>query len=163
MACWRDDNKALSHKIASLETKLLKASSKDGNSNKSQGQDNGGMDWLDLDLSQYRLSRHQVSGWSPFAMLYGQEATTPSILGPPLIEVDASVNPETHVKDLTNQIIDIQATAYSNAYKVKALELLPSNAARAPLPEYQVGDLVLYYQNCTGGQAHKLYSLWVGP
>ncbi|KAJ9049707.1 hypothetical protein DSO57_1021733 [Entomophthora muscae] len=31
------------------------------------------------------------------------------------------------------------------------------------LPEYQIGDLVLYYQNCTGGRAHKLDSLWVGP
>ncbi|KAJ9088872.1 hypothetical protein DSO57_1018707 [Entomophthora muscae] len=60
-------------------------------------------------------------------------------------------------------IIDIQATAYSTAYKVKALELTSSNASRAPLPEYQVGDLVLYYQNSTGGCAHKLDSLWVGP
>ncbi|KAJ9053838.1 hypothetical protein DSO57_1020431 [Entomophthora muscae] len=41
MACWRDDNKALSHKIASLEAKLLKALSQKGTSNKSQGQDNG--------------------------------------------------------------------------------------------------------------------------
>ncbi|KAJ9081756.1 hypothetical protein DSO57_1011350 [Entomophthora muscae] len=54
-------------------------------------------------------------------------------------------------------------TAYSTSYKVKALELFSSNASRAPLPEYQVGDLVLYYQNCTGGCAHKLESLWVGP
>ncbi|KAJ9084687.1 hypothetical protein DSO57_1021719 [Entomophthora muscae] len=60
---------------------------------------------------------------------------TPSILGPPLIKFDASANPEAHVKDLNNCIIDIQAIAYSNAYKVKALELIPSNAARAPLPE----------------------------
>ncbi|KAJ9051506.1 hypothetical protein DSO57_1003858 [Entomophthora muscae] len=40
MACWRDDNKVLSHKIASLEAKLLKALSQEGNSNKSQRQDN---------------------------------------------------------------------------------------------------------------------------
>ncbi|KAJ9059226.1 hypothetical protein DSO57_1004540 [Entomophthora muscae] len=53
MACWRDDNKALSHKIASLETKIFKALSKEGNGNKSQGQDNDGMDWLDLDPSKY--------------------------------------------------------------------------------------------------------------
>ncbi|KAJ9083557.1 hypothetical protein DSO57_1033602 [Entomophthora muscae] len=52
MARWRDDNKVLSKKIASLETKLLEASSQEGNSNKSQGQDNGRMDWLSLDLSQ---------------------------------------------------------------------------------------------------------------
>ncbi|KAJ9090618.1 hypothetical protein DSO57_1000469 [Entomophthora muscae] len=50
---WRDDNKVLSHKIASLETKLLEALSKEGNDNKSQGQDNGRMDWLDLDLSHF--------------------------------------------------------------------------------------------------------------
>ncbi|KAJ9072673.1 hypothetical protein DSO57_1024927 [Entomophthora muscae] len=52
MAHWRDDNKVLSEKIASLEEKLLKALSQEGNSNKSQGQDNGRMDWLGLDLSQ---------------------------------------------------------------------------------------------------------------
>ncbi|KAJ9080158.1 hypothetical protein DSO57_1028020 [Entomophthora muscae] len=40
MACWRDDNKALSHKIASLEAMLLKTLSQEGNDNKSQGQDN---------------------------------------------------------------------------------------------------------------------------
>ncbi|KAJ9056785.1 hypothetical protein DSO57_1029504 [Entomophthora muscae] len=51
MACWWDDNKVLSKKIASLEAKLLEAFSQEGNSNKSQGQDNGRMDWLGLDLS----------------------------------------------------------------------------------------------------------------
>ncbi|KAJ9072594.1 hypothetical protein DSO57_1025974 [Entomophthora muscae] len=52
MARWRDDNKVLSEKIASLEEKLLKALSQEVNSNKSQGQDNGRMDWLGLDPSQ---------------------------------------------------------------------------------------------------------------
>ncbi|KAJ9067993.1 hypothetical protein DSO57_1033256 [Entomophthora muscae] len=52
MARWRDDNKVLSKKIASLEAKLLEALSQEGNSNKSQGQDNGRMDWLGLDPSQ---------------------------------------------------------------------------------------------------------------
>ncbi|KAJ9083854.1 hypothetical protein DSO57_1030377 [Entomophthora muscae] len=51
MARWRDNNKVLSNKIASLEAKLLKALSQEGNSNKSQGQDNGRMDWLGLDPS----------------------------------------------------------------------------------------------------------------
>ncbi|KAJ9070219.1 hypothetical protein DSO57_1010704 [Entomophthora muscae] len=44
MACWWDDNKVLSEKIASLEAKLFKALSQ-------EGQDNGRMDWLGLDLS----------------------------------------------------------------------------------------------------------------
>ncbi|KAJ9085896.1 hypothetical protein DSO57_1009475 [Entomophthora muscae] len=57
MARWQDENKVLSHKIPSLETNLHKASSKEDNGNKSQGQDNGGMDWLDLDPSQWPLSR----------------------------------------------------------------------------------------------------------
>ncbi|KAJ9089935.1 hypothetical protein DSO57_1008033 [Entomophthora muscae] len=87
-------------------------------------------------------------------MLYRREATTPSILGPSFIEVDVSANPEAHVKDLTNCIINIQATTYSTAYKVKTLELSPSNASRALLPGYQ---------NFTGGRAYKLESLWVGP
>ncbi|KAJ9054640.1 hypothetical protein DSO57_1012070 [Entomophthora muscae] len=43
------------------------------------------------------------------------------------------------------------------------LKLSLSNAARALLHKYQIDDLVLYYQNCTGGRAHKLDSLWVGP
>ncbi|KAJ9089603.1 hypothetical protein DSO57_1011202 [Entomophthora muscae] len=59
MARWRDDNKVLSHKIASLETKLFKALSKEGNGNKIQGQDNDGMDWLDLDLPQTHASKAQ--------------------------------------------------------------------------------------------------------
>ncbi|KAJ9061824.1 hypothetical protein DSO57_1016759 [Entomophthora muscae] len=40
MAYWRDDNRVLSHKIASLEAKLLKALSQEGTGNKSQGQNN---------------------------------------------------------------------------------------------------------------------------
>ncbi|KAJ9079197.1 hypothetical protein DSO57_1037923 [Entomophthora muscae] len=41
--------------------------------------------------------------------------------------------------------------------------VFPSNVSRAPLPELQVSDLVIYHQNCIGGGAHKLDSLWVGP
>ncbi|KAJ9067250.1 hypothetical protein DSO57_1001361 [Entomophthora muscae] len=52
MACWQDENKVLSHKIASLEAKILKALSQETNGNKSQGQDNGKLDWLDLNPSQ---------------------------------------------------------------------------------------------------------------
>ncbi|KAJ9060758.1 hypothetical protein DSO57_1027400 [Entomophthora muscae] len=48
MACWWDDNKVLSHKIAPLEAKLLKALSQ-------EGQDNGRMDWLGLDPSHSPL------------------------------------------------------------------------------------------------------------
>ncbi|KAJ9065946.1 hypothetical protein DSO57_1014566 [Entomophthora muscae] len=51
MACWWDNNKALAHKIASLEKKLLEALSQEGNSNKSHRQDNDKLDWLYLDLS----------------------------------------------------------------------------------------------------------------
>ncbi|KAJ9077423.1 hypothetical protein DSO57_1016877 [Entomophthora muscae] len=40
MSCWQDDNKVLSHKIASLEAKLLEFLSQEGNGNKRQGQDN---------------------------------------------------------------------------------------------------------------------------
>ncbi|KAJ9066390.1 hypothetical protein DSO57_1009918 [Entomophthora muscae] len=50
MACWRDDNKVLSDNIASLEAKLLKNLPR-----KSQGQNNGRMDWLGLDPSQLAL------------------------------------------------------------------------------------------------------------
>ncbi|KAJ9066957.1 hypothetical protein DSO57_1004719 [Entomophthora muscae] len=39
---------------------------------------------------------------------------------------------------------------YVSAYKTKALELTPSNVGCAPLPEFQVGDLVLYYQHGVG-------------
>ncbi|KAJ9054886.1 hypothetical protein DSO57_1009816 [Entomophthora muscae] len=51
MGCWWDDNKALAHKIASLETKLLEALSQEGSSNKSHRQNDGKLDGLDLDLS----------------------------------------------------------------------------------------------------------------
>ncbi|KAJ9089793.1 hypothetical protein DSO57_1009293 [Entomophthora muscae] len=62
MACWQDDNKVLSKKIASLEAKLLKALSQEGNSNKSQGQDNGRMDWLGLDPSHILSTKAVVMG-----------------------------------------------------------------------------------------------------
>ncbi|KAJ9065657.1 hypothetical protein DSO57_1017230 [Entomophthora muscae] len=55
MACWQDDNKVLSHNIATLEAKLLKALSQEGNDNKSQGQDNSKLDWLDLEPSDLFL------------------------------------------------------------------------------------------------------------
>ncbi|KAJ9081062.1 hypothetical protein DSO57_1018532 [Entomophthora muscae] len=51
MARWRDDNKVLPKKINSLEAKLLKALSQ-------EGQDNGRMDWLGLDLSQSLYQLH---------------------------------------------------------------------------------------------------------
>ncbi|KAJ9083738.1 hypothetical protein DSO57_1031758 [Entomophthora muscae] len=54
MACWRDDNKVLSHKIASMKAKLLEAFSQKGNGNKIQGQDN------DLDLSQEPRPKRQL-------------------------------------------------------------------------------------------------------
>ena len=66
------------------------------------------------------------------------------------------------MKELVNQVIDIQATSYFTAYKTKTLELSPSNASCSPVPELQLGDRVLYYQNCVGGCAHKLDSLWGG-
>ncbi|KAJ9051901.1 hypothetical protein DSO57_1039431, partial [Entomophthora muscae] len=47
--------------------------------------------------------------------------------------------------------------------KTKALELTPSNSRCAPLPVFQVGDMVLYYQHQVGGRAHKSDSLWIGP
>ncbi|KAJ9074356.1 hypothetical protein DSO57_1007205 [Entomophthora muscae] len=62
MTCWQDDNKVLSKKIASLEAKLFKALSQEGNSNKSQGQDNGRMDWLGLDLSQEAVGISFIAG-----------------------------------------------------------------------------------------------------
>ncbi|KAJ9060252.1 hypothetical protein DSO57_1032859 [Entomophthora muscae] len=52
MACWQDDNKVLSQKIASLEAKILESLSQEVNGNKIQGQDNDKFDWLDLDPSQ---------------------------------------------------------------------------------------------------------------
>ncbi|KAJ9058595.1 hypothetical protein DSO57_1010825 [Entomophthora muscae] len=65
MVRWKDDNKVLSHKIASLETKHLKALSKEGNDNKSQGQDNGRMVWLDLDPSYINEQPDFGGGDSP--------------------------------------------------------------------------------------------------
>ncbi|KAJ9072359.1 hypothetical protein DSO57_1028404 [Entomophthora muscae] len=73
------------------------------------------------------------------------------------------MNPDNHIKDLLNRIIDIQATAYTSAYKTKMLELSPNNTGRSPLPEFNVCNHVLYYQHRVGGCAQKLDSLWIGP
>ena len=95
-------------------------------------------------------------------MLYGREATTPSLMLP-LVESEDPLQPELHVKKLASKIISLQADAYTSAYKTKTIELNVDNSTRAPLPEFNVGDLVLYYQNRVGGRAHKLDSLWIGP
>ncbi|KAJ9065176.1 hypothetical protein DSO57_1022477 [Entomophthora muscae] len=81
--------------------------------------------FLPDDLFAYRLTKHQVTKKSLFTMLYGHEAAIPSILGPPLVEFDAAVNPEN------------DAYAYLSAYMAKSLELLTSNASREPFPEFQ--------------------------
>ncbi|KAJ9048628.1 hypothetical protein DSO57_1033039 [Entomophthora muscae] len=65
MAHWRDDNKVLSKKIASLEANLLEALSQENNGNKSQGQDN------DLDPPQgqkQQLCKHSVT--KPFFWMF---------------------------------------------------------------------------------------------
>ncbi|KAJ9068322.1 hypothetical protein DSO57_1029937 [Entomophthora muscae] len=84
-------------------------------------------------------------------MLYGREDTTPLLLGAPLLISYKVMNPDSHIKDLVNQIIDSQATAYTSAYKTKMLELSPNNAGRSPLPKFNVGNHVLYYQHRVGG------------
>ncbi|KAJ9083611.1 hypothetical protein DSO57_1032962 [Entomophthora muscae] len=73
------------------------------------------------------------------------------------------MNPDDHIKDLVNRIINIQATAYTSAYKTKMLELSFNNSGRSPLPEFDVGNHVLYYQHRVGRCAYKLDTLWVGP
>ncbi|KAJ9069674.1 hypothetical protein DSO57_1016148 [Entomophthora muscae] len=62
------------------------------------------------------------------------------------------MNSDNHIKYLVNHIIDIQATAYTSAYKTKMLELSPNNAGRSPLPEFDVSDRVFYYQHRVGGR-----------
>ena len=103
--------------------------------------------YLPASLFAYHLSKHHVTGFSPFAMIYSREATTPSVLGFPLIEHNSSGNPEQTVKDLVNHVIDIQASAYCTSYKTKSLELTPSNSSQTVIPEFQAGDQVLYHQN----------------
>ncbi|KAJ9076634.1 hypothetical protein DSO57_1024289 [Entomophthora muscae] len=93
-------------------------------------------------------------------MLYGREATNPSILGYFLVEQDKVFDPVKAVRELVKWVIDIQATAYSTAYKIKTLELTPSNAFCSPVTEFQVEDQVLYYQNYVVFACHPP---WVNP
>ena len=65
-------------------------------------------------------------------MLYGREATTLSLLGAPLTYLDDAGDPRQYVKTLVEKIVDIQAAAYTSAYKIKSLELSPSNVLQAP-------------------------------
>ncbi|KAJ9081656.1 hypothetical protein DSO57_1012325 [Entomophthora muscae] len=79
--------------------------------------------------------------------------------GPPHLSSDSAMDPDAHIKSLANPIINIQTTAYTSAYKAKRLELSPKNSECSPLPKFNVGDHVLYYQHRVGGHAHKLDTL----
>ena len=73
------------------------------------------------------------------------------------------MDPDHYFFDLNSQLINLQASAYTSAYKIKQLESTPSNNSQDKLPEFNLGDQVLYYQNWVGGRAHKLDPLWIGP
>ena len=125
--------------------------------------DTGNWDtYLPAALFAYRLSIHRITKQSPFAMLYGREATTPSLVFPALSAQDAAVDPDKHVQELAGKIIELQTLAYNATLRTKTMELTPTSS-RSPVPEFKIGDLVLYYQNRVGGRAHKLDSLWIGP
>ncbi|KAJ9082360.1 hypothetical protein DSO57_1005225 [Entomophthora muscae] len=119
--------------------------------------------YLPAALFTYLLSKHWVTRFSLFAILYRRDATIPSLLGMQLSISDTASNSEDHIKVLVNCIIDIQAYVYVSAYKTKDLELIPSNAGCAPLPEFQVGEMVLYNQHQLRESAHILDCLWIGP
>ncbi|KAJ9084304.1 hypothetical protein DSO57_1025892 [Entomophthora muscae] len=51
------------------------------------------------------------------------------------------------VLDPKQQVIDIQETAYTSAYKTKTLELTPCNALCTPISEFNIGDQAPYYQH----------------
>ena len=71
--------------------------------------------YLPSALLAYQLSYHRITGQSPFAMLYGREAMTPSLVFPNLNNQASAVNPRKHVLKLALQIIKLQRQAYSKA------------------------------------------------
>ncbi|KAJ9059357.1 hypothetical protein DSO57_1003182 [Entomophthora muscae] len=89
--------------------------------------------YLTAALFAYCICKHHFTGDSPFAILYGREATTLLLLGP-LLSSDKAMDPDTHIKNLFNCVINIQATVYTSAYKTKIFEFSPDNAGRSPLP-----------------------------
>ncbi|KAJ9052496.1 hypothetical protein DSO57_1033569 [Entomophthora muscae] len=78
ITCWRDDNKVLSHKLASLEAKLLKALLQEGNGNKSQRQDNGRME------CSFAVNKVLAFTWivsPPFALATGNQVASANTAG----------------------------------------------------------------------------------
>ena len=82
---------------------------------------------------------------------------------PLLSTSDSALNPEDYVQSLASRIIQLQVDAYSHAAKVKQLKLTSVSQHHPPLPQFQLGNLVWFYQSRVGGRAHKFNSLWVGP
>ncbi|KAJ9085886.1 hypothetical protein DSO57_1009465 [Entomophthora muscae] len=87
----------------------------------------------------YCLSKHCPSGFSPLAMLYGQEAAILSTLGHPSAELDSACDPEQ-----------------------QTLEQSPSRSSCSPVPEINIEEQARYYHSVRQVVELKILgSLWV--
>ncbi|KAJ9085421.1 hypothetical protein DSO57_1014250 [Entomophthora muscae] len=62
--------------------------------------------YLPAALFAYCLSKHCITRYSLFAILYGQKAATPLLLGAPLITSDKAMNPDGHTLPMGHYLLD---------------------------------------------------------
>ena len=82
-------------------------------------------------------------------MLYGRHPALPPILYS-LVKESEGVTPQDYMKALTQTLIKIQTTAYSNLLIKKVKSQEKANEGRRNLEEFEVGDQVMF-SRCGNG------------
>ena len=120
-------------------------------------------EFLGLAAMAYRLMPHGTTGFSPFRMLYGREATTSTEVGQTSYIPNVSYK---HAVELHAQKMD--ALFRSARTKAQAARDVRAAAQHAKMgtrahPPYRVGDLVWYNQRRREQHARRGLQRWVGP
>ena len=128
--------------------------------------DGAGTKWkehLGLAVMAYRLMPHSATGFSPFRMMYGREATTSTEIGRSHYVPNTSYGQA--VKDHAKEMDSLFEQARSRAQAVREVRAAVQHAKMGTRghPPYQVGDLVWYDQRRKERHRRRGLQRWIGP